>query len=585
MVPLAELILLEADVGNYSRGPAVENGKMLYTSASAIQLVRSCEAKWAFKYVQRLPDTPPSAAQLRGTKMDEEGKQYFSTGSAVGVGSLFSLAIERGLLPRPGKGIFPNYGDKDATVALKAQGVPVVWEADLVDIHTNRIIDFKTSSDPEKYGAKPGELVNPDAKFGVQMLTYGEGYRLNRGLAPHQPVTLEHLTFRTRGSPDVFVQAEHTTAGEIAERFKGVAENVTRMRELAAGAVPATNVGYCYAYGKPCAYLDRCQNPALRLLNVLTSDPKEQFMGLFKKPEVDVAAPPADLAALRRLNVLTSDPKEQFTGLFKKPEVDVAAPPAVGVVPPEAPLPTVEKKVMEVAPERPRHGLNPEASLGIAQVCFCSASFLRKEAFEAHLAAIRAGAVLLAGEEALGGIKRRGRPPGKKNLPKEAEVIPATQSREAVPVRFPPAAATAAASESAPPAPPISPPPPSVTPMALTPDAASSVPAVAAAEGIRLYIGCIPNRLATKSLTPYVEGLQAQILAAEGLPSGIDIRCAGTKTLGFAQWKGVLVSVLKLSALPEAGHYFIPRGDERVEVVADALEARLPDGSVVRGVA
>lgn len=537
MTPLAELLLLEADVGNYSRGPAVEDGKLLYTSASAIQLAQACEAKWCFKYIQRLPDSGPSKAQLAGTKMDEEGKQYFSTGSQDGVGPLFSLAIERGLLPRPGKGVFPNYGDKDATVALKAQGIPVVWEADLVDVHTNRVIDFKTSSTPEKYAARAGELIDPKSKFGIQMLTYGEGYRLNRELANDALVSLEHLTFRTRGAPDVFVQAEHVTAHEIAQRFEVVSSGVVRMKELAAGAVPEKNVGYCNAYGRPCAYLNRCQNPASRLLNSLTSNPKEQFMGLFKQ--------------------MGSESKDS----------------SIGVVPPEAPLAPVKKViVIDATDEKPRHGRNPERSVGVAHVCYCSAAFLKTEDFEAHMAKIRAGAVLppTAPVVAPEPVKRRGRPPGTKNSPKEAEVIPAAKAQTAVPVVFTPA----------PVAPAISSPP---TVALIGPEAAPIVTPPLAG-GIHLYIGCVPNRIATRSLTPYVEALQAQVLEAEGLPATVDIRCAGTKTLGFAQWKGVLVSVLKLSALPEAGHYFVSRGDERVEVVADALEALLPDGSVVRGV-
>ena len=70
---LTDIILLaDPDVASQSRGPAVEGGKLLYTSPSAIQTADACAEKWRLKYVERLKDDGPSGAQLIGTQIDEQ---------------------------------------------------------------------------------------------------------------------------------------------------------------------------------------------------------------------------------------------------------------------------------------------------------------------------------------------------------------------------------------------------------------------------------------------------------------------------------------------------------------------------------
>src|SRR5271155_4048552 len=98
---LALAVLPEVDVKNHDHGPAVSDGKINYTSASAIQTFDGCAEKYRLKYVERIPDTGPSIAQQKGTQLDEEMDHYFATGQNC-LGPLASLALERGLLPAPG---------------------------------------------------------------------------------------------------------------------------------------------------------------------------------------------------------------------------------------------------------------------------------------------------------------------------------------------------------------------------------------------------------------------------------------------------------------------------------------------------
>jgi hypothetical protein len=107
---------------------------------------------------------------------------------------------------------------------------------------------------------------------------------------------------------------------------------------------------------------------------------------------------------------------------------------------------------------------------------------------------------------------------------------------------------------------------------------------VAVPGAIHLFINCIPVGVPTQSLAPYVDQIQAVILKNQNLPEGLDLRCVDTKPLNFGGWKGALAMAARMS-LPPPGSYVVTVGDERVQVVAEALAGVLPAGAVVRGVA
>ena len=99
--------------------------------------------------------------------------------------------------------------------------------------------------------------------------------------------------------------------------------------------------------------------------------------------------------------------------------------------------------------------------------------------------------------------------------------------------------------------------------------------------GLFLYFDCAPVGVATQSLGEYVDTLdalfseKAQIkpLSTDADGSGVyDVRSVSSQDFGFGKWKGFFAK-LAAERPPADGHYLVTRGDERVEVVAEALTA------------
>ena len=90
--------------------------------------------------------------------------------------------------------------------------------------------------------------------------------------------------------------------------------------------------------------------------------------------------------------------------------------------------------------------------------------------------------------------------------------------------------------------------------------------------------------IATHSLIPYVDGLQATILKSQNLPEGLDLRCVDVKPLSFGGYKGALAMAAKMQPPPPGNYGVSGLGDERVQVVVAALEGILPAGAVTKAV-
>jgi hypothetical protein len=102
--------------------------------------------------------------------------------------------------------------------------------------------------------------------------------------------------------------------------------------------------------------------------------------------------------------------------------------------------------------------------------------------------------------------------------------------------------------------------------------------------GVFFYFGCYPNR-PTKTLHAFMEPIQESILrrfeASRYDPEEhFDLRLSEHPDLKFAKWKGWLAAVAKETAL-EPGHYVIGTEDDRISVIADALQSKVE--GVTRG--
>lgn len=89
------------------------------------------------------------------------------------------------------------------------------------------------------------------------------------------------------------------------------------------------------------------------------------------------------------------------------------------------------------------------------------------------------------------------------------------------------------------------------------------------AGGFSLYFGCAPLRQPAQTLGKYVEALDEALRKAAQLNCP-DIRTTTSQDFSFGKWRGYLAK-LALETPPAPGHYVVTRGDERVEVVAEAL--------------
>lgn len=333
-------------------GSPVVDGQIRYLSVSALQKYASCHRAYYYRYVMRLPDKEPGKGVIRGNLGHERLEKYYKEKINV-LDSLEQMAFDRDLLPsNDTPGLISEAALADGKVPLTAHDIPILGYIDLIHTLEHTLIDFKFKSDPARYGAKPEDLINPEDPAGVQMLGYGTWFRRNAlaDLADNEVVVLRHVTFKTKGYPDAKATDANQVLGEIEAKWEKITENVPEMKrvvKLPNAMDVEPNYDACHAYGG-CAWLDRCHDPASRLiasfkrvsrLPILVDsgkkedycNPKERKMGLMSK-----------LIS----NKITSPAAETLS--VTEPQV-IQEPETLGILPPDAPLQTIEINPAAVA--------------------------------------------------------------------------------------------------------------------------------------------------------------------------------------------------------------------------------------------
>lgn len=525
-----------------SKGPAVENGELLYTSPSAMQKADVCLRFWRYRYVERLPDKPPGKGAIRGTEGHERIEKYLKTGVLI----LDPLEL-KGLpfMPPPSAG-YPVLVEQPIEGVVTADGVKMIGFIDLAEIRKPGdvvLTDWKFKSDPKKWGAKAEDLVNPNHEAAIQMLPYAV-WAANQaerfGLDDSKTITLRHVIFQTKGA----ARATEVVAGLTLTRAKQLWETVSRrivpkMRQ-AAKAAKASDVPYdtteraCEKYGG-CAYKDVC--PRVRGRSVIN----------FNK-----GAPMPFLSGVLNNTMI---PKESP---FQPP-------------PPAQPPPAKKFEVKDVIQAK-------DANVG--------SEYMVETPMGGAAPCTFVGTNDLAGET-YAYFRQTGKPPFMVALDKEITVVapPPPKAPEPAPAPPPPAPAAEAAAP-APEKPKRGRPRKDATPPpapAAEPDQSEGVPSY---EGIYLYFGCSPLGVQLQSLNGFAELVEKATLDAreysqlEDRP--IDIRASQDSVFGFGKWKGYLAAMARETILAP-GHYLVTQGDERVEVAAQALIAKLPPGHVFIG--
>lgn len=523
-------------------GPAVVDGRQQYVSVTQVNLFSSCETRWYFKYVERLPDDPPSRGMLFGISGHERIEKYLKTG-VDHLGPLERLALVDGLIPTPGPDLIVE-GKVEDRAPLVGNGVPFKGGMDLLNPRFLpegfvELTDWKFKSDIDAYGTTPEKLIDVNDEDGRQVLAYAEWARRNRRLFPGmQGIRIRHVHFNTGGITTRMepkgplkvrpVSTKILSLDEIEDSWHVLSNTVLRKMGGAARAKNPRetkgNTGVCHKYHKACPYLSKCpwggMNPLKRLF-----------------PKKSEGA--EDMSLLKNLQQLSTTPAPAPVPPpipAGKPDVKAEAP-----VPESAPVgkPVVQGPVID-------ESTVPDAELK-AQ---------RAEADAALVAASEAVLRDTVTTPPADPPKKRGRPrkDATAAAPVQAEAtVTITASGENL------AKATGTAEQLH-----------------------AAIQTLTDLGGIRLYFGCAPIGVATETLHAYARKIEKEILETTGQINATTIMHAKGEDFAFGKWEGSLARYAAENP-PPAGHYVVTGGDKRIEVIAAALEGIVAPGAVVRG--
>lgn len=582
---------MRARVSEEVRAPVVVDGVITYTSVSALQKAHSCPRAWWYKYVLRLPDKEKSKGLTRGTEGHERIAHFLTTGQDI-LDPLERLGVARGFVPHPlppGAQVEHSIEGKHSAGPIPMKGsidlyVPPVANGELRAI----VRDWKFKADIGKWGCSADDLINPKHEAGIQMLGYA-AFAVQQGA---EVVEVSHVSFQTRGRPDVSLVSAEINQKEVAERWSSVVNRIVPEIIQAAQQTEAKNVranhDVCEKYGG-CPYKGTCLDRMARLSGGFSQYLRKSAMPIVKTPAAPPAAPvvppapapaaapiaspaapqaaPVGMTASQAVAgkayklpsgaygtficavALGGETKYSFAVPTGKPEMLSGNDPigaerpfgAPAVLPPDAPVSAPKRMRFVDVPAT----VEAPASPAVAEVKSMS------------VAEFAATAEAPAPVEA----KKRGRPPGSKNRVEAAptEVALTAMTPEQVKVLE------------------------HLAETKVTADVVRS----GGADGVRLYFGCAPLGVPVQTLHNYVADLEREIVkvaAQHGqstLVEGDDLRTAEGQALGFGKWKGFIADAAK-ETLPRDGHYRVDLGgDERVDAVAHALMGILPPGSVV----
>jgi hypothetical protein len=524
--------------------PAVEFGgtdqaRINYLSVSQLKTAApwvegGCLRKWYLKKVKGLEE-PQRGSQELGKQVHAELEHYMLTGEDV-LGPIARAALP--YLPPPklmlGCEVSITESNKPITGAkLLTDGIPLVGFVDRVDDKLApgtegpfvSVVDYKTSSNPEKWAASPEDLSTTETAAGIQMVGYAVALSNDLGqLREPQGVFLEHLYLHTKPTKaDIAAKRDAkqvvgsiTPAKARAEWAKRIDPLAARLRQVAkAKTLDEVEPSWesCGAYGG-CHFHGTC------LMNEAKAKPKPEVKHMSLK----------ELLASRRNSSAPLQPSIAVEPQIA-PNVTVvttgvaadAAEPTPVIVPPDAPK-SDPAKAAEAPPEakppeteKPKRGRKP------------------KDTAQNPADATAAGSAAASG-----------------NPVQSATVATGAQSP-----------AGAEVSESC----------------ADCGSESHFVHSVSANGPVKLelFVDCIGKNPGSP-LGPYVEATLATFKKA--FPDLLDIRCAPKKNaegkdhpLAFGGWRGVLSAEVKMNP-PAPGRYFAlgVAQSEILQVVTEALE-------------
>lgn len=263
---------------------AVSVGELHHVSASQITNFRLCPRRWWFDKVAKFP-REESLAALLGVSIHGQMEGYYVDGVLPEHPSARLLATS-GLIPDRG-GLFLAEHPNNFKLNIFASGVELKGKIDLVDYtempRTLNIWDWKSKKD-FSYALSVDELERD-----LQMNIYGRWAFEDVAGVKLKHVRYHHANIKTgdKSSGYKIVSSEKLTREHVDGYFAQVVEPVVDEMKQAAACSSFTNVTAneqsCYAFNKPCQFIDKCfaGKEAGSFLGVLFN--KERGSGMGKR--------------------------------------------------------------------------------------------------------------------------------------------------------------------------------------------------------------------------------------------------------------------------------------------------------------
>lgn len=227
-------------------------------SASRIKLYTTCPRKWAFKYLENLPE-PSTQATNFGSTIHKEVEEYYL--NATKPNTLHATALLRHL-PQPSTKIKAE-ASFSFLYPIDAVTVNFRGAVDLIDTETNTVFDHKTTSNL-KYALEPSHL-----ELDPQPIIYGMYYRLihqkqTQSILDDVNIQFTYVLSKDK-SPKLIPQTKVT---KLKQSLTILDNGIDSMRkpitEMHAHTVAcskansvAANTDACWNYGK-CPFADHC---------------------------------------------------------------------------------------------------------------------------------------------------------------------------------------------------------------------------------------------------------------------------------------------------------------------------------------
>jgi hypothetical protein len=316
-------------------------------SASQIELFRRCNRRWFFRYCTNLPKPAFNAATSLGTRVHRIAEVYQQTGTVL-ADDTDALAIFMPMMPHMPH---PKTGKAEHRFDFDYEGVAYMGYMDWRG--PGAVYDYKTSSDPAKYGLQ-GETC---FLTHVQPLIYAQSALLEEKA---EAVYLRWIYGKTKGKPKAHKVEATLSSKAVVPQFHTVvqapAKEIVRLRVLSdlnqSQLVP--NRSACYDFGTACEYMAHCQPDAIISTGEDDMDDGKLLLALQDlcgddTPTGQTPAPSPSVDTINRPRRVSSRPPQTDKGVFL-----VAMDPAeVKKVISVAPKAEVAQPAQQPAPKQP----------------------------------------------------------------------------------------------------------------------------------------------------------------------------------------------------------------------------------------